>query len=82
MMPTVLTMPGKVTFLPREAGRGFCAGRRVPEALGPMPEATLACFIDLGLTDAEIAHYFGLPREYVTALTQMIRARIESDPCR
>lgn len=49
--------------------------RRYPEELGPMPEATLDCFVDLGLSDAEIARYFRLDLALVIALTRPVRAR-------
>ena len=47
-----------------EAGRqqcGPCAtAQDVARRLGPMPEAALRCLIDLGLSNREIARYFGL----------------------
>lgn len=53
--------------------RGFV--RHYPACLGPMPEATLTCFVDLGLSDAEIACYFQLDRELVRVLARPIRDR-------
>lgn len=53
--------------------RGFV--RRYPASLGPMPEATLTCFVDLGLSDAEIALYFHLDRDVVRVLARPIRDR-------
>jgi hypothetical protein len=50
--------------------------RRFPECLGPMPEATLASLVDLGLSDAEIAGYFRLDLARVAGLTQEIRVRM------
>ncbi|WP_146010242.1 hypothetical protein [Acidimangrovimonas sediminis] len=46
-----------------------------PDILGPMPELTLACWIDLGLSDAEIARYFGLDERCVSVLTRPARMR-------
>lgn len=66
---------------PAGDGRPFGSGAGFPEVLGPMPEATLACFVDLGLTDHEIAVYFGLALDRVVAMTRAIRARMEADPC-
>lgn len=44
-----------------------------PDCLGPMPLAALACLIDLGMTDAEIAAYFGLGVSVVVTLTGKLR---------
>ncbi|WP_127904244.1 hypothetical protein [Solirhodobacter olei] len=64
---TGLVPPG---YLPT---RGFV--RRYPASLGPMPEATLTCFVDLGLSDAEIALYFHLDCDQVRVLARPIRER-------
>ena len=37
-------------------------------ALGPMPMTTLAVFVDLDVSDAEIARYFGLPVSVIRRL--------------
>lgn len=47
-----------------------------PDILGPMPEATLACWVDLGLNDTEIARYFGLDEGLAAALARPVRRRI------
>ena len=39
--------------------------------LGPMPRRCLAALADLGLTDAEIGHYFKMPCDHVTELRIM-----------
>lgn len=41
---------------------------RVLDALGPMPGPTLAAMVDYGLSDAEIACYYGLSPEVITTL--------------
>jgi hypothetical protein len=37
-------------------------------ALGPMPETCLAIFLDLGLSDREIARYFDVPKASIAKL--------------
>ncbi|MFO7759676.1 MAG: hypothetical protein R6V26_14585 [Roseovarius sp.] len=41
---------------------------RVLDALGPMPGEALAAMVDYGLSDAEIARYYGLSSELVATL--------------
>ncbi len=38
--------------------------------LGPCPEITVAVFSDLGLDDAEIASYFGIPLDTIARFRQ------------
>lgn len=42
--------------------------RRMTETLGAMPRESLSAMAGYGLTDGEIARYFGLPRPAVTTL--------------
>lgn len=44
-------------------------------ALGPYPRTCLETFHDLGLSDSEIARYFGIPRASVTGLRLMWNIR-------
>lgn len=43
-------------------------------ALGTIPKASLETFVDLGLTDAEIGRYFGMPRKSITKLREILAA--------
>lgn len=61
--PGIVPLPGR----PR--------GRRYPACLGPLPEESLFCLVDLGLTDLDIALYFDLDLMRVAALTLPLRAR-------
>jgi len=58
-----------IRYLPK---RNFKA--EIYDALGPDPEWALKCFIDLGLSDSEIADYVGLSLGCVRILTLQIRA--------
>lgn len=57
------------------------------QALGPTPLACLRAFVDLGLSDAEIAAYFGISNSCVTKLCeiwgvrQQLRAIQEEQQC-
>ena len=44
-------------------------------ALGPLPMRTLTAFVDLGLSDAEIARYFDLPAASVAKLRTIWQLR-------
>ena len=44
-------------------------------ALGPSPMRTLAAFVDLGLSDAQIARYFDLSAASVTKLCAIWQLR-------
>jgi len=39
--------------------------------LGPTPKRCLETFADLGLSDAEIGHYFRIPHDVVTQLREI-----------
>lgn len=43
--------------------------KEIHDRLGAHPMHVLDCFIDLGLTDGEIARYFGLPEDCINILT-------------
>ena len=40
-------------------------------AFGPTPKTSLAVFVDLGLSDDEIARYFGVPENCITRLCRI-----------
>ncbi len=42
--------------------------REQVRALGPMPKTCLEVFVDLGLSDGEIARYFDVPQACITKL--------------
>ena len=44
-------------------------------ALGPLPMRTLTAFVDLGLSDAEIARYFDLPAASIAKLRTIWQLR-------
>jgi len=46
---------------------------RYPAVLGYRPVATLACFVDLGLSDFEIARYFHLDTRLVARIAAPLR---------
>ncbi len=52
------------------------------QELGPMPKATLEALVDLGLTDAEIAGYFGVPKSFVTTLANFWDIQHDKEPAR
>ena len=58
-----------IRYLP---SRNFKA--EIQDALGPDPEMALRCFVDLGLSDSEIAKYVELSSHYVRLLALPIRA--------
>ena len=41
---------------------------RILKVFGPMPGEALAAMVDYGLSDVEIARYYGLPHEMITTL--------------
>ncbi|WP_372991416.1 hypothetical protein [Sulfitobacter sp.] len=45
--------------------------RRHVATLGPKPRKSLAAFVDLGLSDGEIARYYQLPRNCISMLCQV-----------
>lgn len=51
-----------------------------PECLGPLPVAALSALVDLGLSDLDIAVYFGLEFPEVAALTRRFRALARRRP--
>lgn len=48
--------------------------KKIFAALGPDPDWALNCFVDLGLSDPEIARYVGLPLERIQVFTRPFRA--------
>lgn len=47
--------------------------QRYMHILGPTPKRCLEMFVDLGLSDPEIARYFKIPTDIVTELRQVWR---------
>ena len=45
--------------------------REHTHALGPMPKVSLEIFVDLGLTDMEIGHYFKVAQICITELREI-----------
>jgi hypothetical protein len=74
MMSCERSGPETAGIVPHGAVRQFGPRQQFPECLGPMPEASLASLVDLGLSDAEIAGYFRLDPARVAGLTRAIRA--------
>ncbi len=50
------------------------ASADIRAAFGPDPHKALQCFVDLGLTNREIARYVGLSETCVTTLTGQLRS--------
>ena len=46
---------------------------QIHDAFGPDPDTVLECFIALGLTDAEISRYVGLPEARVSRIARPMR---------
>jgi len=46
---------------------------KIHDAFGPEPDKALECFVDLGLSDADIARYVGLSCECIQILTHRFR---------
>ncbi|KFE36221.1 hypothetical protein [Thioclava atlantica] len=64
-------LPSPAGFGPRRPG--YLRQSNLPAELGPDPRATLECFVDLGLSDAEIARYFHIEAVRLAPLTATLR---------
>jgi len=82
-LPMLETQNQNVPQKTRETGFGGASIRYLPkrnfkgeiyDAFGPDPDWAVKCFVDLGLSDAEISRYVGLPLTCIRMLTRQIRA--------
>ncbi|EEB82698.1 hypothetical protein RGAI101_4003 [Roseobacter sp. GAI101] len=54
--------------------RGECRAQYLRQhvaTLGPKPKKSLEAFVDLGLTDGEIARYFNMPKTCISKLCHL-----------
>ena len=62
-----------IRYLPKRSYKA-----EIHDALGPDPDWVLQCFVDLGLSDNEIARYVGLSLGCIRILAQQTRAKFHA----